>query len=186
MRYPFPSGSTPFRFHPCEIAARETFSFEVSVSTRITISPFSVFLISFRANRTGCGHESPRASTILLIFIPPYIIGFVYRKSFVGDDTGIEARRSKLEVRVSSIHIRASIRASTTTNINFNLMKRASLPLPFDPKLLFLGDFFSHSEANEQTGKNPYNHCCNAILPNTIRRAGQSKVMRKTGPHDHS
>jgi hypothetical protein len=49
-----------------------------------------------------------------------------------GDDAGIEAGSLKLEARVSSIHIRDSIRASTTINVNLNLTKWASLPLPLD------------------------------------------------------
>src|SRR4030066_182297 len=38
----------------------------------------------------------------------------------MGDDARIEARDLKLEVRVSSIYIRDSIRGSTTTNVNLN------------------------------------------------------------------
>jgi hypothetical protein len=40
-------------------------------------------------------------------------------QTVVGDDAGIEVRGSKLEVRVSSIHMRDSRRASTTTNVAF-------------------------------------------------------------------
>ena len=61
-----------------------------------------------------------------------YEARFGYRQSVIGDDAGIEARSSELEVRVSGIHIRdsirASIRASTTTNVKFDLTIRASLP----------------------------------------------------------
>jgi hypothetical protein len=41
-------------------------------------------------------------------------------QTVMGDDAGIEARSSKNEARVSSFHIRASIRVSTTPNVNFN------------------------------------------------------------------
>jgi hypothetical protein len=41
-------------------------------------------------------------------------------QTVTGDDARIEARGSKLEVRASSIIRRASIRASTTINVNFN------------------------------------------------------------------
>ena len=37
-----------------------------------------------------------------------YEARFGYRQSVIGDDAGIEARSSELEVRVSGIHIRAS------------------------------------------------------------------------------
>jgi len=57
-----------------------------------------------------------------------YEARFGYRQSVIGDDAGIEARSSELEVRVSGIHIRDSIRASTTTNVKFDLTIRASLP----------------------------------------------------------
>jgi len=56
------------------------------------------------------------------------VTGYGYKKKVYGDDARIEAGNSKLEDRVSSIHIRASIRASTTTNVNFNLTVWASLP----------------------------------------------------------
>jgi len=47
------------------------------------------------------------------------LIGLRLQKKMVyGDDVRIEARDLKLEVRVSSIHIRDSIRASTTINVN--------------------------------------------------------------------
>jgi hypothetical protein len=52
--------------------------------------------------------------------------------SFNGDEAGIEAGSSGLEVRVSSIHIRDSIQASITINVNLNLTIRASLPSPLD------------------------------------------------------
>ena len=39
------------------IAARETFSLDVTVSTR-TVIAIPTFLISFRVKMTGCGHES--------------------------------------------------------------------------------------------------------------------------------
>ena len=55
-----------------------------------------------------------------------YEARFGYRQSVIGDDAGIEARSSKLDVRVSGIHIRDSIRASTTTNVKFDLTIRAS------------------------------------------------------------
>jgi len=58
-----------------------------------------------------------------------YEARFGYRQSVIGDDAGIEARSSELEVRVSGIHIRDSIRASTTTNVKFDLTIRASLPI---------------------------------------------------------
>jgi hypothetical protein len=38
---------------------------------------------------------------------------------------GIEARSSKNEARASNFHYRASIRVSTTTNVNFNSTIRA-------------------------------------------------------------
>ena len=62
--------------------------------------------------------------------------GYKKRKWVYGNDIRIEARDLKLEVRVSSIHMRDSIRASTTINVNFNLTKRASLPLPLDETLV--------------------------------------------------
>jgi hypothetical protein len=52
------------------------------------------------------------------------------QKKVYGDEARIEAGSSKLEARVSSIHMRASIRASTTTNVILNFTIRASLPLP--------------------------------------------------------
>ena len=57
-----------------------------------------------------------------------YEARFGYRQSVIGDEAGIEARSSELEVPVSGIHIRDSIRASTTTNVKFDLTERASLP----------------------------------------------------------
>src|SRR4030042_1881913 len=47
------------------------------------------------------------------------------RKRGYGDDARIEARGGILEVRVSSIHIRDSIPASTPINVNFILTIRA-------------------------------------------------------------
>jgi hypothetical protein len=48
-------------------------------------------------------------------------------KKVYGYDTRIEAGSSKLEARVSNVHIRASIRASTTTNVHFYLMKKIGI-----------------------------------------------------------
>jgi len=48
-------------------------------------------------------------------------------KKVYGDDARIEARSSKLEARVSSLHKRASIQASTTTNVHFYLMKKIGI-----------------------------------------------------------
>ena len=47
-----------------------------------------------------------------------YEARFGYRQSVIGDDAGIEARSSELEVRVSGIHIRISIPASTTKTVS--------------------------------------------------------------------
>ena len=68
----------------------------------------------------------------------------------MGDDAGIEARSSKLEIRVSNIHIRASIRASTTINVNFNLQIRAGFPLPLDEPLIFYPIYINFASSRQQ------------------------------------
>jgi len=50
-------------------------------------------------------------------------------QTVMGDDARIEARGSKNDARASRFYSRVSIRASTTTNVIFNLTIRASLPL---------------------------------------------------------
>jgi len=68
----------------------------------------------------------------------------------MGDDAGIEARSSKLEIRVSNIHIRASIRASTTINVNFNLQIRAGFPLPLDETFIFYPIYINFASSRQQ------------------------------------
>jgi len=46
-----------------------------------------------------------------------------------GDDARIEARSSKIEIRVSSIPIRASIRVSTTINFKGSLKNVITAPM---------------------------------------------------------
>jgi hypothetical protein len=53
---------------------------------------------------------------------------WIDNQTVIGDDAGIEAGSSNLEARVSGIHGRDSIRASTTINVNFILTIQASLP----------------------------------------------------------
>jgi len=61
-------------------------------------------------------------------------------QTVMGDDARIEARGSKNEARASRFYSRVSIRASTTTNVIFNLTILASLPLPLDKT------YFIHKE----------------------------------------
>jgi hypothetical protein len=73
--------------------------------------------------------ENPCKKVTEMIFCvsvtkPVSVIG----QTVMGDDAGIEARSSKDEARASSFHIRASIRVSTTTDVNFNLTIWASFP----------------------------------------------------------
>jgi len=49
-------------------------------------------------------------------------------QTIIGDDARIEARDSTNETRASRFNSQVSIRASTTTNVNFNLTRLASLP----------------------------------------------------------
>ncbi len=65
---------------------------------------------------------------------------FVDSQTFKGGDARIEARSLMLDVRVSSFKRRASIRASTTINVNLilnSMTKWASLPLLTDEALIF-------------------------------------------------
>src|SRR5208337_1827248 len=60
--YSTPAAATSLTCQPRLLAARMTFSLEVSVSTRTTSSPWSKDLSFSRVMSTGWGQDSPRAS----------------------------------------------------------------------------------------------------------------------------
>ncbi len=82
IRYPASSSSTFFKAQPCVIDARQTFSLEVTVSTRTTTSPLFIFFISFRVIKKQVvgmrtllvddrAHFSPNISGNLSLIVKP-------------------------------------------------------------------------------------------------------------------